>query len=61
MVRISAYPKKVHTHIVPHPFSTHVTGIGEPGVPPFAQALANAIFAATDKRLRDLPFGDKIV
>lgn len=61
MVRINSYPERVHTHIVEHPFSVHATGIGEPGVPPFAPALANAIFSATGKRLRDLPFGDKVV
>ena len=60
VVRISSYPQKVQTHIVDHPFSVHATGIGEPGVPPFAPALANAIFAATGKRYRDLPFGEKI-
>ncbi len=60
VVRINSYPKKVNTHIVEHPFSVHATGIGEPGVPPFAPALANAVFAATGKRYRDMPFGENV-
>jgi isoquinoline 1-oxidoreductase beta subunit len=52
MLRISEMPQ-VEVHIVP---STEApSGIGEPGVPPMAAAVTNAIFAATGKRIRRLP------
>jgi isoquinoline 1-oxidoreductase beta subunit len=36
----------------------NIRGIGEPPVPPAAPALANAIFAATGTRLREMPFAN---
>lgn len=53
VLRMSEMPK-VEVHIVPS--SEKPGGIGEPGTPPIAPAVANAIYAATGKRLRSLPF-----
>ena len=52
VLRINEMPS-IEVHIVPS--SENPTGVGEPGVPPIAPALANAIAAATGKRLRKLP------
>lgn len=61
VARMTNFPQKVNVHIVePSSPSHYPTGVGEPGVPPFAPALCNAIFAATGKRLRSLPTGEKI-
>ena len=60
VVRSTNFPRKVTVHIVEHPFSVHATGVGEPGVPPVAPAIANAVFHATGKRLRDIPFGVEV-
>jgi isoquinoline 1-oxidoreductase subunit beta len=53
VLRINEMPT-VDVHIVAS--SEKPTGVGEPGVPPLAPAVANAIAAATGKRLRALPF-----
>ncbi len=52
MLRIDEMPV-VETHIVPS--TDKMGGVGEPGVPPIAPAVCNAIFAATGKRVRRLP------
>ena len=53
VARIHQAPQQVNVYMIEndHP----PAGIGEPGVPPFAPALTNAIFAATGKRIRELP------
>lgn len=51
-------PKAIHVHAVAaDDASLPIGGVGEPGVPPVAPALLNAIFAATGRRLRSLPVG----
>jgi isoquinoline 1-oxidoreductase subunit beta len=54
LVRIHEMPK-VEVHIITEE-GAKVKGVGEPGLPSFAPALCNAIFAATGKRIRKLPF-----
>ncbi len=53
MCRINEAPEQINIHIVES--DAPPAGVGEPGVPPFAPALCNAVFAATGKRVRELP------
>jgi isoquinoline 1-oxidoreductase subunit beta len=53
MARMNTAPREVHVHIVES--TAPPGGIGEPGLPAFAPALCNAVFAATGKRIRELP------
>ena len=59
VARMDTSPLVVRTHIIPHGYDVPASGVGEPGVPPFAPALCNAIFAATGKRIRTLPIGQQ--
>jgi isoquinoline 1-oxidoreductase subunit beta len=53
VARMPEAPRKVNVHIVPS--NELPAGVGEPGVPPVAPAITSAIFAATGKRIRELP------
>jgi len=53
VARINEAPLETVVHIVPS--DRLPTGIGEPGVPPIAPAICNALFAITGKRIRRLP------
>jgi isoquinoline 1-oxidoreductase beta subunit len=53
VARMPEAPYVTHVHVIP---STEApAGVGEPGVPPMAPAICNAVFAATGKRIRELP------
>lgn len=53
LVRMGEHPQRIHVDIVPSTLAPG--GVGEPGVPPVAPAIANAFFALTGKRVRELP------
>ena len=55
LLRLNESPAEIDVHIVDS--GEKMGGIGEPGMPPIAPAVANAVFAASGKRIRQLPFG----
>ena len=61
VLRINEAPGQTNVHIVPHGYDIIPGGVGEPGVPPVAPALLNAIFMATGKRIRTVPIGQQLM
>jgi isoquinoline 1-oxidoreductase beta subunit len=59
LVRMPEAPRAIHVEIVRS--ERPPAGVGEPGVPPVAPAIANAVFALTAQRVRELPIMKHLV
>ena len=60
LLRNNEAPREIRVHIVPSDYKVGPGGVGEPGLPPVAPALCNAIFEATGKRIRRLPIAQQL-